>query len=97
LGKHIERTLPAYFADNILLTTSGNFSDQALINSILTVGADNIMFLGRLPVPGNRSRRELDRAHSDQRERPPKDRRRQRAPPPGHCRSDSIRLVSSAR
>jgi 2,3-dihydroxybenzoate decarboxylase len=44
IGKHIQRTLPEYFADNILLTTSGNFSDQALINAILTVGADNILF-----------------------------------------------------
>lgn len=44
IGKHIEKSLPDYFADNILVTTSGNFSDQALINAILTVGADNIMF-----------------------------------------------------
>lgn len=38
------RTLPEYFADNLHVTTSGNFSDQALINAILTVGGDRIMF-----------------------------------------------------
>lgn len=39
-----QRTLPEYFADNIHITTSGNFSDQALINALLTVGGDRIMF-----------------------------------------------------
>lgn len=42
--KHINRSLQEYFADNILLTTSGNFNDQALIAAVLTVGADNILF-----------------------------------------------------
>ncbi|WP_167476455.1 amidohydrolase family protein [Nocardia arthritidis] len=42
--KKIEKTLPDYFADNIWLTTSGNFSSQALDAAIGTVGADHIMF-----------------------------------------------------
>ena len=42
--KHIEKTLPEYFADNIHVTTSGNFSDQALITALLTVGGDRVLF-----------------------------------------------------
>ncbi|HLR83707.1 MAG TPA: amidohydrolase family protein [Nocardioidaceae bacterium] len=42
--KQPAKTLPEYFADNLHITTSGNFSDQALINAILTVGGDRIMF-----------------------------------------------------
>jgi 2,3-dihydroxybenzoate decarboxylase len=51
--KKIDKTLPEYFADNIWLTTSGNFSDQALINAILTVGADHIMFSVDYPYADN--------------------------------------------
>jgi predicted TIM-barrel fold metal-dependent hydrolase len=47
--KAIDKTLPEYFADNIHLTTSGNFSDQALVNAILTVGADRILFATDYP------------------------------------------------
>lgn len=53
--KKIEKPLAEYFADNILLTTSGNFSDQALINAILTVGSDNIMFSVDYPYADNAS------------------------------------------
>lgn len=42
--KKIDKTLAEYFADNIQITTSGNFSDQALINALLTVGGDRILF-----------------------------------------------------
>lgn len=42
--KRLDKTLPEYFADNLHVTTSGNFSDQALINAVLTVGSDRIMF-----------------------------------------------------
>ncbi|HVX47188.1 MAG TPA: amidohydrolase family protein, partial [Mycobacteriales bacterium] len=42
--KRIEKTLAEYFSDNIHITTSGNFSDQALINALLTVGGDRILF-----------------------------------------------------
>ncbi|HEX3783356.1 MAG TPA: amidohydrolase family protein [Pseudonocardiaceae bacterium] len=42
--KKIDKTLPEYFADNIWITTSGNFSDQALTSAILAIGADRILF-----------------------------------------------------
>jgi 2,3-dihydroxybenzoate decarboxylase len=52
-GKKIGKTLPEYFADNIWLTTSGNFSDQALCNAILTIGADHILFSVDYPYAEN--------------------------------------------
>ncbi len=52
-GKKISKTLPEYFADNIWITTSGNFSDSALINAILTVGADHILFSVDYPYSEN--------------------------------------------
>jgi 2,3-dihydroxybenzoate decarboxylase len=52
-GKKISKTLPEYFADNIWITTSGNFSDQALTNAILTVGADHILFSVDYPYSDN--------------------------------------------
>jgi predicted TIM-barrel fold metal-dependent hydrolase len=42
--KRVERRLQDYLADNFFVTTSGNFSDQALIAAILTIGADRILF-----------------------------------------------------
>ncbi len=51
--KKIKKSLPEYFADNIWLTTSGNFSDHALINAILTVGADHILFSVDYPYADN--------------------------------------------
>ncbi|QGK71902.1 amidohydrolase family protein [Allosaccharopolyspora coralli] len=42
--KRPRKTLAEYFADNIHVTTSGHFSDQALISALLTVGADRILF-----------------------------------------------------
>jgi 2,3-dihydroxybenzoate decarboxylase len=38
------RTFADYFAENFYITTSGNFRTQALINAILEIGADHIMF-----------------------------------------------------
>jgi len=52
-GKKISKTLPEYLADNICITTSGNFSDNALINAILTVGADHILFSVDYPYSDN--------------------------------------------
>jgi 2,3-dihydroxybenzoate decarboxylase len=52
-GQKIGKTLPEYFADNIWITTSGNFSDQALTNAILTVGADHILFSVDYPYSEN--------------------------------------------
>ncbi|MGH3295387.1 MAG: amidohydrolase family protein [Trebonia sp.] len=51
--KKISKTIPEYFADNIWITTSGNFSDSALINAILTVGADHILFSVDYPYSEN--------------------------------------------
>jgi gamma-resorcylate decarboxylase len=38
------RRIAGYFSENFYITTSGNFRTQALINTILEVGADRIMF-----------------------------------------------------
>jgi predicted TIM-barrel fold metal-dependent hydrolase len=39
-----KRHIADYFSENFYITTSGNFRTQALINAILEVGADRIMF-----------------------------------------------------
>ena len=52
-GRRPRRTLPEYVADNVWITTSGSFSDHALINSVLTVGADHIMFSVDYPYSEN--------------------------------------------
>lgn len=39
-----KRKIADYFASNFYLTTSGNFRTQSLINAILEIGADRIMF-----------------------------------------------------
>jgi 2,3-dihydroxybenzoate decarboxylase len=52
-GNKVSKTIPEYFADNIWITTSGNFSDSALINAILTVGADHILFSVDYPYAEN--------------------------------------------
>ncbi|MET8983133.1 amidohydrolase family protein [Streptomyces sp. NPDC004539] len=51
--KRLQKTLPEYVADNIWITTSGNFSDHALINAVLTVGADRILFSVDYPYSRN--------------------------------------------
>ena len=51
--KKIKKTLPEYFADNIWITTSGNFSDHALITAVLAVGADHILFSVDYPYADN--------------------------------------------
>jgi 2,3-dihydroxybenzoate decarboxylase len=42
--KRVERRLQDYLCDNFYVSTSGLFSDQALIGAMLTVGADRILF-----------------------------------------------------
>lgn len=42
--KRVKRRLQDYLCDNFYVSTSGMFSDQALIGAILTVGADRILF-----------------------------------------------------
>ncbi len=44
-----EKRLQDYLSENIWVTTSGNFFDQALINAVLTVGADHILFASDYP------------------------------------------------
>jgi 2,3-dihydroxybenzoate decarboxylase len=39
-----KRKIADYFSDNFYITTAGNFRTQALINTILEIGADRIMF-----------------------------------------------------
>ncbi|WP_051580920.1 amidohydrolase family protein [Pseudonocardia acaciae] len=51
--KKIRKTIPEYVADNIWITTSGTFSDQALINAVLAVGADHILFSVDYPYSDN--------------------------------------------
>jgi len=43
-GYPAKKKISEYFAQNFYLTTSGHFRDQALINAILEVGADRILF-----------------------------------------------------
>jgi 2,3-dihydroxybenzoate decarboxylase len=42
--KRLERRLQDYLCDNFYVSTSGFFSDQALIGAVLTIGADRILF-----------------------------------------------------
>jgi 2,3-dihydroxybenzoate decarboxylase len=42
--KKLERRLQDYLCENFYVTTSGHFSDQALIGALLTIGADRMMF-----------------------------------------------------
>lgn len=42
--KRLERRLQDYLCDNFFVSTSGFFSDQALIGAVLTIGADRILF-----------------------------------------------------
>ena len=43
-GRPGKRTMGEYFRSNFYITTSGNFCTQSLIHTILTVGADRVMF-----------------------------------------------------
>jgi predicted TIM-barrel fold metal-dependent hydrolase len=42
--KRLERRLQDYLSENFYVSTSGFFSDQAIINAVLTIGADRILF-----------------------------------------------------
>lgn len=42
--KRLERRLQDYLCENFYVSTSGFFSDQALISALLTIGADRILF-----------------------------------------------------
>jgi gamma-resorcylate decarboxylase len=43
-GRPAKRTMGEYFRSNFHITTSGNFSTPSLIQAILTVGADRLLF-----------------------------------------------------
>ena len=43
-GKQAKRKIADYFRSNFHVTTSGNFSTQALIHTILQIGSDHVMF-----------------------------------------------------
>ena len=43
-GRPAKREMGEYFRENFYLTTSGNFSTTSLIQAILTVGADRLLF-----------------------------------------------------
>jgi 2,3-dihydroxybenzoate decarboxylase len=43
-GNRAKRKIADYFRTNFHVTTSGNFSTQALIHTILQIGADHVMF-----------------------------------------------------
>ena len=47
---HAKRKIADYFHENFYLTTSGNFRTQSLIDAILEIGADRILFLDGLAV-----------------------------------------------
>lgn len=43
-GRPAKRKMGEYFRDNFYVTTSGNFCTQSLIQAILTLGADRLLF-----------------------------------------------------
>jgi predicted TIM-barrel fold metal-dependent hydrolase len=49
LDKRLSKRLQDYLAENFWVTTSGHFSDQALINAILTIGGDRLLFASDYP------------------------------------------------
>jgi gamma-resorcylate decarboxylase len=48
-GKRLERPLSAYLSENFYHTTSGIFRDQSLIDTLLEVGADRVLFSADYP------------------------------------------------
>lgn len=44
-----QRKIQEYFQENFYITTSGNFSTQALVNAINEIGADRVMFSADWP------------------------------------------------
>ena len=65
-----QRRLQDYLSDNIWVTTSGNFSDQALITAMLTIGADHIMFASDYPYDmATDAARWIERAPISERDR----------------------------
>ena len=44
MGYPAKRKISDYFAENVHVTTAGNFRDQSLIDTMLEIGADRILF-----------------------------------------------------
>ena len=59
-----------YFCANFHLTTSGNFRTQSLIDAMLEIGADRIMFSADWPFENIDHAADLVRRLPDQRDRP---------------------------
>jgi 2,3-dihydroxybenzoate decarboxylase len=49
LGYPAKKKVSEYFVENFYITTAGNFRTQALVNSILEVGAERILFSSDYP------------------------------------------------
>jgi 2,3-dihydroxybenzoate decarboxylase len=65
-----QKRLQDYLSDNIWVTTSGNFSDQALITALLQIGADHIMFASDYPYDmATEAARWIERAPISERDR----------------------------
>jgi 2,3-dihydroxybenzoate decarboxylase len=47
--KRLQKRLQDYLCENVYISTSGIFNDQALITALLTVGADRILFAADYP------------------------------------------------
>jgi 2,3-dihydroxybenzoate decarboxylase len=47
--KRLQKRLQDYLCENFFITTSGHFSDQALITALLTTGGDRILFAADYP------------------------------------------------
>jgi 2,3-dihydroxybenzoate decarboxylase len=42
--EYLKKSVSSYLADNFFITTSGNFRTQALLNTMLEVSSDRILF-----------------------------------------------------
>ncbi len=51
-GYPAKRTIREYFSENFYITTSGNFRTQTMIDAILEIGADRILFAIDYPFEG---------------------------------------------
>ena len=49
-GMKLDKKASFYFYENFYVTTSGNFRTQALINTILEMGADHILYSTDYPM-----------------------------------------------
>ena len=68
--KRVKRRLQDYLGDNFYVSTSGMFSDQALIGAILTIGADRILFAADYPYEVmEQAARWIERAPISERDR----------------------------